>query len=110
MNTEGFLIGNIGPDCGVPNEDWSCFIPPTEVSHWTKGSKKDIQANAFAESYLTRKYEAHHEYSFMLGYYVHLLTDIAFSHFISEKKEHDKRYEPLNTDKKFIWTIKRRLV
>ena len=22
-----FLVGNIGPDCGVPNEDWSVLRP-----------------------------------------------------------------------------------
>ncbi|WP_312372853.1 hypothetical protein [Lachnoclostridium sp.] len=22
-----FIVGNIAPDCGVPNEDWSVFTP-----------------------------------------------------------------------------------
>lgn len=29
-----FVVGNIGPDCGAPNEGWSVFTPPTEISHW----------------------------------------------------------------------------
>lgn len=33
-----FIIGNIAPDSGVPNEDWSKFDPPKEVTHW-QGNK-----------------------------------------------------------------------
>ena len=29
-----FIVGNIAPDSGVPNEDWSAFSPPTSVSHF----------------------------------------------------------------------------
>ena len=34
QNHIDFIVGNIGPDCGVPNEDWSKFDPPGEISHW----------------------------------------------------------------------------
>lgn len=29
-----FIVGNIAPDCGVPNEDWSAFTPSKEISHF----------------------------------------------------------------------------
>ena len=28
-----FIVGNIAPDSGVPNEDWSRFPPDTKTSH-----------------------------------------------------------------------------
>jgi len=28
-----FVVGNIAPDSGEPNEDWSVFIPSTDISH-----------------------------------------------------------------------------
>ena len=40
-NTE-FVVGNIAPDSGVPNEDWTYYTPLKEVSHfWDE--KKQIQ-------------------------------------------------------------------
>lgn len=102
-----FLVGNIGPDCGVPNEDWSQFTPPTKISHWSNGGKSDIQADRFMETHLKDPSMDHKKKSFMMGYYVHLLTDIAFSNFLSEKKEKSPDYEPLKSDPAFIWTIKK---
>jgi len=29
-----FIMGNIAPDSGVPNADWTAYAPPTEVSHF----------------------------------------------------------------------------
>lgn len=37
-----FILGNLAPDSGVPNEDWSVFTPPTNVSHFK--SKVDGKA------------------------------------------------------------------
>ena len=39
-----FIVGNIGPDSGVPNEDWSRFKPTTEISHWKDDNTKEIQS------------------------------------------------------------------
>ncbi len=30
----GFVMGNVASDSGIPNEDWSAFIPSSEVSHF----------------------------------------------------------------------------
>ena len=107
LDREGFLIGNIGPDCGMPNEDWSAFNPPSEISHWSRGGKENINTENFLEVHLNKRIEDRKEKSFLLGYYAHLLTDIEFSKFIRIKKENDKNYEKLKEDKKFIWTIKK---
>ena len=75
-----FVMGNIAPDSGVPNEDWSAFHPPKTATHFqTKaGGVSLIGTDTFCRSYFNdaviRGYSLK-EYSFFLGYYVHLLTD-----------------------------------
>lgn len=79
-----FVMGNIAPDSGVPNEDWSAFDPPYNKTHFKtageKGSFTDV--DRFCGEYLSeekiRGYSPK-EYSFFLGYYSHLLTDIMWS-------------------------------
>ncbi len=107
LDTESFLVGNIGPDCGVPNEDRSAFSPPTEISHWKTGINKRINPDEFFCKYLEREFYDNKEKSFLLGYYSHLLTDVEFSHFFMSKKENDVNYKKLEEDKSFIWTIKK---
>lgn len=72
-----FIVGNIAPDSGVPNGDWSKFTPAKDVSHFkTDGIHFDI--SAFSAKYFTAKQQAGYtekQYSFYLGYLVHLLTD-----------------------------------
>ena len=31
-----FVVGNIAPDSGVPNDDWSVFTPCGDISHFKK--------------------------------------------------------------------------
>ena len=76
-----FIVGNIAPDSGVPNEDWSAFSPPTNVSHFKNGEKK-ASAKAFAAKYFTLEQQMEYsekQYSFYLGYLVHLITDQLWS-------------------------------
>ena len=101
-----FAVGNIGPDCGLPNEDWSAFDPPSEVSHWSTKGKSGIQSEKFYEAYLRDDLGNHQEKSFLIGYYVHLLTDLAFTKLFKGMKETNPLYAPLDEDPKFIWTIK----
>ncbi len=78
----GFCVGNIAPDCNVENEDWTAFTPSREVTHWMQGErKKASDCDAFCEEYILNRKGAitsNEEYSFLLGYYAHLLTDAAF--------------------------------
>lgn len=72
-----FIVGNIAPDSGVPNEDWSAFFPPTSVSHFKTGKEK-AGPERFAEKYFrSEQREAYdnRQFSFFLGYLSHLLTD-----------------------------------
>ena len=35
-----FCVGNIAPDCNIPNEDWSEFTPSRAITHWMKDNRK----------------------------------------------------------------------
>ncbi len=48
---KAFVVGNIGPDSGVPNEDWSSFNPPKKITHW-QGEDKKINPENFWDKYL----------------------------------------------------------
>lgn len=84
IDETAFIMGNMAPDSGVPNEDWTQFHPPTSVSHFKRkaeiGSVIDI--DAFYDRYFNDERISRYslkEYSFFLGYYCHLLTDIRWS-------------------------------
>lgn len=106
LDEENFLVGNIGPDCGQPNEDWSEFSPSKSVSHWIN-EDNIIEAEKYYDKYLNKEIKDNNLYSFLLGYYVHLLTDIQWGNMVDEKKKTDVKYQKLETDKNFIWTIKK---
>lgn len=76
-----FIVGNMAPDSGVPNEDWSVFTPSTKISHFKTGDSK-AGPRAFAEKYFTSVQQAGYsdqQYAFYLGYLTHLLTDVLWS-------------------------------
>lgn len=108
LNTTAFTVGNIGPDSGVPNEDWSSFNPSKNITHWIDDAN-EINAKAFYDKYInnTTLRQDKDSYSFILGYYVHLLTDIEWSKLIDVKKINPLYKEGLDKDPKFIWTIKK---
>ena len=69
-----FVLGNIAPDSGVPNEDWSVFTPPTNVTHFkTKPEERTfIDIDKFITEYFSSEAingYTQKEYSFFLGYY-----------------------------------------
>ena len=80
-----FIVGNIAPDSGVPNEDWSEFSPAPEISHFKVTDacgKLTVSPQGFADKYLTAAqlagYNARQK-SFYLGYWSHLMTDVLWS-------------------------------
>lgn len=102
---EQFIVGNIGPDCGEPNEDWSVFHPPTQISHWMETEDKSgIRSEDFYEQYVKDNC-LDERYPFYVGYYVHLLTDILWrtAIFLPAKEKYS---EDFAKDHKFIWVIK----
>ena len=42
LERQEFIVGNIAPDSGVPNEDWSVFTPDTNTSHFKTDGEIDI--------------------------------------------------------------------
>lgn len=80
LDRRGFAVGNIAPDCNIPNSDWSAFTPPKKVTHFMSGETKQLSdSDSFAEKYLiNRKAISNEQYSFLLGYYTHLVVDAMF--------------------------------
>ncbi len=73
-----FTYGNLAPDSGYPNADWSQFDPPKTRTHYlTEGSgESGARDLLFWREYLPgvdRGDSA--RYSFLLGYFLHLVTD-----------------------------------
>ena len=102
-----FIAGNIAPDSGVPNEDWSAFSPPTSVSHFKSGDKK-ANPEAFAAKYFTHRQDYNQEqYSFYLGYLTHLLTDVLWSEQIA-RPALDRAGKTNAPDREaYIWELKK---
>ena len=80
-----FIMGNLAPDSGVPNADWSRFTPSTAQSHFRVDNgtgKKVIDLEAYRTQYFPPEKTAGYspaQYAFYLGYYTHLLTDVRWS-------------------------------
>ena len=75
-----FVVGNIAPDSGIPNDDGISFTPSTVISHFKLDSSipKSIYIPSFVDQYFTKHHQlsySREEYSFFLGYLSHLLTD-----------------------------------
>lgn len=107
LNENAFVAGNIAPDAGVPNEDWSSFNPPTKITHWKEDDER-IAAESFFSKYVDciKIDEDIELFSFVLGYYTHLLTDIEWQKLYFIKLEEPLYKENIKRDPKFIWRIK----
>lgn len=90
LHRRGFCVGNIAPDCNVENEDWTTFTPSRETTHWMNGERKlATDCDAFCNEYILKykdKIQSREQYSFLLGYYAHLITDAAFQWYIRDEK------------------------
>lgn len=80
-----FIFGNLAPDSGVPNEDWSDFCPSPVVSHFKtigEDGRHHTNAEKFANEYLSAdkiiEYSEKKK-SFYFGYLSHLLTDMLWT-------------------------------
>lgn len=74
-----FCVGNIAPDCNIPNEDWTVFTPSRQVTHWMGSGRKDASdCDRFCQEYIIGRLsyiKSDEELSFLFGYYAHLITD-----------------------------------
>jgi hypothetical protein len=78
-----FAFGNLSPDSGIPNTDWTEFDPPKEITHFLqKGKDEDaIHDLVYYEHYLSsvKPEDDIKLYSFRLGYFFHLICDIMWA-------------------------------
>ncbi len=85
-----FSVGNIAPDCNIPNEDWSVLTPSREVTHFMSGKTKQFSdSERFCDKYIYPKRNemiSNEQYSFLLGYYTHLIADASFFAMIHNEK------------------------
>lgn len=99
IDETAFVMGNIAPDSGVPNSDWSQFHPPKTVTHFYQetASGRVIDVDSFCKRYFSENLISRYslrEYSFFFGYYLHLLTDVRWTKTILSglKKDYPKAY------------------
>lgn len=85
LDRHGFCVGNIAPDCNIENEDWTSYTPSREITHWMRGKRKMASdCDSFCEAYIRKRddeIKSQEQYSFLLGYYSHLITDAAWQAF-----------------------------
>lgn len=85
LHRTGFIVGNIGPDCGLVGEDGKP-TPPKTVTHFMTDGQ--IRSDLFADVYMQDLASATDATrSYLLGYYLHLVTDECFSAFTQLKKQ-----------------------
>jgi hypothetical protein len=111
IDETAFVMGNIAPDSGVPSKDWKEYYPPKKISHFkTKnGDETYFDLNAYCSKYfndeLIKDYTLK-EFSFFLGYYVHLLTDVQWTKTIYAALITSHPQEVSEDKNKLIWAAK----
>lgn len=102
LDRHGFCVGNIAPDCNVENEDWTSFTPSREVTHWMNEKRKvSSDSDSFCKEYIYKcknKIQSQEQYSFLLGYYVHLITDAAFQWYIRDDNRVKDTWRRINAN------------
>jgi len=111
LDGEYFAIGNIAPDSGIPDRDWEHFDPPAEILHFQSAEDNawQIADLEFYRRYLMpiqRELLDAQRFSFMLGYFFHLVTDNLWSEQVG-KPTMERFAEQFKADPKFIWEVKR---
>jgi hypothetical protein len=78
-----FTFGNLSPDSGIPNADWTAFDPPKEVTHFLHRDEEEdsIHDLVYYQRYLSdvKPEDDIRLYSFRLGYFFHLICDIIWA-------------------------------
>lgn len=95
LDEKGFCIGNIAPDCNVENEDWTAFEPPREVTHFMSGKRKNMaDCDSFYDLYIkNREFSSNEHFSFILGYYSHLITDVKWIEYMRDEDRVEACFE-----------------
>jgi hypothetical protein len=78
-----FTFGSLSPDSGIPNADWTEFDPPKEVTHFLHKAEEEhaIHDLVYYQQYLAGIHpdDDIRLYSFRLGYFFHLISDILWA-------------------------------
>jgi hypothetical protein len=110
LDTHYFAIGNIAPDSGIPDEKWEKFDPPIKVTHFRVSGNAcwpsaDLE---FYHRYLasSNSIDDKEHFSFLLGYFFHLVTDNLWFHQIARPTK-ARFAAAFAADPQFIWEVKR---
>lgn len=113
LDAEQFVIGNVAPDSGVPDEKWENFNPPGEVTHY-KTDNPEGEGHLSGDVRFLREEilgkvtleEAPSWFSFLFGYFCHLATDNMWAQriFRPTQEEYEEEFKA-NPD--FIWEVKK---
>jgi hypothetical protein len=97
VSEKEFVVGNIGPDCGLPDKVTGEFSPDKQVTHFKVDGK--INPGLFLDQYIKkdRVDVTSPWFSFYLGYYLHLVTDVEWSRMHREKKREPMYQDILGT-------------
>jgi hypothetical protein len=110
LDAAQFAVGSIAPDSGIPDENWENFDPPPVVTHFQRGADKRACADMdFFREYLLPLRGAEDNaarFSFLLGYFFHLITDNLWSERVG-RPTHERFAAQFDADPKFIWEVKR---
>jgi hypothetical protein len=83
LDQVAFTFGNLAPDSGIPNADWTSFNPPKEISHFIPAgcSENNVHDLVFYRQYVEPldRFQDIFTYSFLLGYFFHLVCDRLWS-------------------------------
>jgi hypothetical protein len=105
-----FTFGNLSPDSGIPNADWTEFDPPKEVTHFLRrgAGEHAIHDLVYYRQYLAdiRPQDDLKLYSFRLGYFFHLICDILWARRIASTTKRDFKHLFDADPKKAVSTVK----
>jgi Zinc dependent phospholipase C len=86
VSEKEFVVGNIGPDCGLPDPETGIFFPDKIATHFKDDGS--INPELFLKKYIQEEDDfSDPRASFYLGYYLHLVTDVEWSRMHREKKK-----------------------
>ena len=103
LHKRGFSVGSVGPDCNVENEDWTRFIPPREVTHFTRGRRKALSdaEDFYRERMEGKVFSSCEERAFHFGYFAHILTDALYQDFVHRAENVRECFGRLSADPVF---------
>lgn len=111
LDQVNFTFGNLAPDSGIPNEDWTEFDPPKEVTHYLEKGEgewmiRDLDYYREHLAGLNPRGDLP-KYSFRLGYFAHLFCDIMWSKYIHHTTV-NAFHELIEEDKGKAWKLIKR--